>query len=402
MQKVFISYSREDKVFALRLAEDLRAADVEIWIDQLDIPPGVVWDDSVEKALDLCQFLMVILSPKSIESENVKDEIAYALDAKKQIIPVLYKECKIPLRIRRLNYIDFTSDYNSGKTKLIEVLMKDEPSQTTPEFIKPPPEFIKPLRVPSYAEMVRKELLQRTINLFIKTEVKEPEKISEPSKTKKEYPEKEVKSQAKKTMNWYRVVGIITIVVCLLIVGYVAYLIIHKTTFRTDPLELSQNDVKDMLEKYNFSCQENSWSENYCNPDGKGFKNKFVLKFVLKNDSIVYDYASDLMWQRSGSSREMKFEASKKYIDELNERRLAGFNNWRLPTLEEAMSLMESEKKNEDLYIDHIFDSEQDYIWTSDQVKGESWAWVVSFGYGSCGGYGNYVRAVRSVQPSEK
>ena len=46
--KIFISYSRKDKDFTLRLAKDLRAADVEIWIDQLDISPGVRWDDAVE------------------------------------------------------------------------------------------------------------------------------------------------------------------------------------------------------------------------------------------------------------------------------------------------------------------------------------------------------------------
>ena len=35
----FFSYSREDLEFALRLAEDLKAA-ANVWIDQLDIEPG--------------------------------------------------------------------------------------------------------------------------------------------------------------------------------------------------------------------------------------------------------------------------------------------------------------------------------------------------------------------------
>ena len=36
----FFSYSRDDSEFALRLAEDLKAAGAAVWIDQLDIEPG--------------------------------------------------------------------------------------------------------------------------------------------------------------------------------------------------------------------------------------------------------------------------------------------------------------------------------------------------------------------------
>ena len=48
---IFVSYSRHDADFALRLGRDLRAAGVNLWIDQLDIPPGGRWDREVERAL---------------------------------------------------------------------------------------------------------------------------------------------------------------------------------------------------------------------------------------------------------------------------------------------------------------------------------------------------------------
>ena len=99
------------------------------------------------------------------------------------------------------------------------------------------------------------------------------------------------------------------------------------------------------------------------------------------------------------------YEEAKNWINDLNLKGVAGYSDWRLPTLEEAMSLMESEKKNDDLYIDSIFEAKQYLIWTSDMVKGESWAWLVNFGSGSCGfgrlfGLGDlyYVRAVRSIK----
>src|SRR5262249_61910461 len=67
----FFSYSREDSDFALRLAEDLKAAGASVWLDQLDILPGQRWDRAVEDALANCPRMLVILSPASINSTNV-------------------------------------------------------------------------------------------------------------------------------------------------------------------------------------------------------------------------------------------------------------------------------------------------------------------------------------------
>lgn len=68
---LFISYAREDGEFALRLAQDLRAAGIAIWLDKLDIPSGARWDTAIQRALNDCASLLVILSPASASSENV-------------------------------------------------------------------------------------------------------------------------------------------------------------------------------------------------------------------------------------------------------------------------------------------------------------------------------------------
>jgi hypothetical protein len=51
------------------------------------------------------------------------DEVSYALEAKKLVIPILYRECTIPFRLRRLQYIDFRNDYQSGLSHLLKVLL---------------------------------------------------------------------------------------------------------------------------------------------------------------------------------------------------------------------------------------------------------------------------------------
>lgn len=106
----FISYSRVNESFALRLAKDLKEAGHDVWFDQLDIPKGARWDDEIEKALRSCNKFLIILSPDSIKSQNVKDEIGYAIDSGKHILPVMIKQCEVPFRIRRFQHVDFTKD----------------------------------------------------------------------------------------------------------------------------------------------------------------------------------------------------------------------------------------------------------------------------------------------------
>jgi hypothetical protein len=166
---------------------------------------------------------------------------------------------------------------------------------------------------------------------------------------------------------------------------------------RREPIKLYENDATEMIKRYGFY-------EEFKNPEGRGFEHVY-LELEIDRDRFVVDEATGLMWQQSGSSDRMNFDGAMGYIDELNRQKYAGFNDWRLPTLEEAMSLMERERKNKDLHIDPIFDNNQTWIWTSDQVKGLSAAWIVVFDFGYCdvsGLFDNYVRAVRLGQSSEE
>jgi hypothetical protein len=121
-QTAFISYSREDSEFALRLANDLKAAGAAVWLDQLDIAPGQRWARAIEDALNDCPRMVVILSPASVGSTNVDDEVSFALEEKKTVIPVLYRDCRIPFRLRPFQYLDFRSDYGRGLKALLKTL----------------------------------------------------------------------------------------------------------------------------------------------------------------------------------------------------------------------------------------------------------------------------------------
>jgi len=165
---------------------------------------------------------------------------------------------------------------------------------------------------------------------------------------------------------------------------------------RSTPDEnLTADEVREMLRKYDFYCIGGySWS----NPKGKGIANDFILQ---PNGQAILDRATGLMWEQSSSPNYMLFEEAQKYVDELNRREFAGFSDWRLPTLEEAMSLMEPKQISE-LYFDAKFGIKQLWIWTADAYSAGE-AWVASFEKGYCAHgpvivYGLCVRAVRSAQ----
>jgi TonB family protein len=122
VQTAFFSYCREDSEFALKLAEDLKSAGAHVWIDQLDIEPGAPWDRAVEEALENAPRMLVVLSPVSVNSDNVRDEVSFALSRHKRVIPVLYRDCEVPFRLARLQHIDFRPDYTRGLRILLRAL----------------------------------------------------------------------------------------------------------------------------------------------------------------------------------------------------------------------------------------------------------------------------------------
>lgn len=130
LQKIFFSYSRADgSDFALKLAIDLKKAGYNVWIDQQDIRAGTDWDVEVEKALETCDCLLFIETEKSVSSNNVLDEVYYALGQNKKVIPLIVRDSKTPFRLQRIQHIDFEKNYEDGLNQLVSEL-KANPDDT--------------------------------------------------------------------------------------------------------------------------------------------------------------------------------------------------------------------------------------------------------------------------------
>ncbi|MEW5960255.1 MAG: toll/interleukin-1 receptor domain-containing protein [Chloroflexota bacterium] len=126
---VFISYSRRDLEFVTQLHQYLTRQDISAWFDQSSIEAGDQWRESIVNGIIGCQVFLLIISPDSAASNNVRREIDLADHHKKQILPVLWRSTEFPPSIQYqlagIQYLDFKAAASAENfSKLAGVLTK--------------------------------------------------------------------------------------------------------------------------------------------------------------------------------------------------------------------------------------------------------------------------------------
>lgn len=138
MAQIFISYSRRDLPFVERLASDLKGNGFEVWYDVSRLRGGARWRTEIQNAIKNSQFVVVVLSPDSVESEWVEREFLFSSNLKRKIIPLLYRPCELPLNYLNLNYIDVQGEnYQRNFGALLDALTGDSTNRSLPPNGKP-------------------------------------------------------------------------------------------------------------------------------------------------------------------------------------------------------------------------------------------------------------------------
>ena len=136
------------------------------------------------------------------------------------------------------------------------------------------------------------------------------------------------------------------------------------------------------------------------NVDENGRPRRYIENQFEDQGEVVIDHATGLMWEKSGSPNALNYSQAQEYIAQSNRERFGGYRDWRLPTVDELLSLVERNRQSRGLHLNPIFDSLQIYCWSADlgRRSTES-AWYMQF---VSGGVflndfiaGNFVRAVR-------
>lgn len=155
-------------------------------------------------------------------------------------------------------------------------------------------------------------------------------------------------------------------------------------------VELTEENVVATVKEHNFyDCERNTQGnfENY---------------LVDNEDNLtVSDRKTGLMWQREGLDI-MSYRMMCREVEKLNSQKFGGYSDWRIPTLSEAMSLMEQSTNDKDQHLHQCFSSQQPFIFV-DATRNPGGYWFVDHKHGRAfwasgtipGGFGRLCRTER-------
>ncbi len=118
---LFISYSRKDFEEVSALIEKIKAAlpGISYWFDIDGIESGDDFEDKIISAIDNSSYVLFAMSENSIGSKWTKDEVTYAKNTDKKVIPVLLKGAQMKgwflFKFARVDCIDSTNQLQMDK-----------------------------------------------------------------------------------------------------------------------------------------------------------------------------------------------------------------------------------------------------------------------------------------------
>ena len=95
MPDIFLSYNREDQAVARRFAEAFEGQGFSVWWDTT-LRAGEAYDKVTEQALSDAKAVVVLWSPRSVDSRWVRAEATQA-DRQGTLVPVTIEACKRPI-----------------------------------------------------------------------------------------------------------------------------------------------------------------------------------------------------------------------------------------------------------------------------------------------------------------
>ena len=124
--------------------------------------------------------------------------------------------------------------------------------------------------------------------------------------------------------------------------------------------------------------------------------------FAMAEITMIKDARTNLMWEDTPHVRETKITQprAKEYCSEL---KLGGFEDWRLPTIQELLTIVDYRRVSPAILKAFSYTEEESFYWTKTHVADEDDAfWGVNFKRGASSKaseyYDRYVRCVRDVK----
>ena len=112
----------------------------------------------------------------------------------------------------------------------------------------------------------------------------------------------------------------------------------RRVRLRSEPAAVGLAGLRTMLKQHKFYVRTDNESGIFHND------------FEDLGNGVVIDRITGLMWEKGGSSIPLSYADAEAYVGQLNEKGFAGYRNWRIPTLEELCSLLQSRVKGDEVF----------------------------------------------------
>lgn len=130
MADVFVSYSRHDAAFVRRLVGSIEDRGKQVWLDTEGIADAEVFPAAIKRAIEQSDAFLFVITPAAVESAYCENEVEYAKEMQKRIVPVLREPVpdeRLHSEIRDRNWIPFTDDaeFDPSMGRLVKALDTD-------------------------------------------------------------------------------------------------------------------------------------------------------------------------------------------------------------------------------------------------------------------------------------
>jgi hypothetical protein len=128
-QDVFISYSTKNLDFVASLYQQLTRRGLSVWFDKRSLEGGTQWRESIVNGIIGCKVFLLVLSPKSVASDNVRKEVDLAEHHNKKILPLMWEDTSLPpsfqYQLAGTQYVSFHGmQAEENFNKIAEIITK--------------------------------------------------------------------------------------------------------------------------------------------------------------------------------------------------------------------------------------------------------------------------------------
>lgn len=128
MLNIFISHSRQDDAFTGQVRDALESAGFDVWVDFDDMPAGQRWVQAIQRQIERCDAVLLVLSRASRDSEWVERETLYAMELKKPLLVAQIEAMPLPLHLINRQTVDCGQDAAAGIQRVVALFRGDQPT----------------------------------------------------------------------------------------------------------------------------------------------------------------------------------------------------------------------------------------------------------------------------------